>query len=373
MIKKAYLAAFVSAALLSLVPSTILAQRVKPNVTCPDCDPDGGDGGGGSGGGGTTPFASNLSWTLYANTPYPTIGGVGDREGFGAAIFNHNLYVAYTQAGSGDQPVYINQVNDSGNLPGGNYSYVNPTGGSAYSNANPNLVAGGGNMFLVLNNASRNTGIWKYNGSGWDLYGSLPTSSDYSPGAAISDDGSTLYIGLRATNVPYGGNGPNGDETMTICRVSTASFSSSCSAHPGTQKLLFNPELAYWNGTLYAAFAADDGSHTVKYFTSTDGGQTLTAQSGASSDQASISPKLVIYNGALYMGFRSNDSSQRLITKYTTDGVNWSSSVNTCCTTHSVPMMVNNLDNGGTSIQRPNWIVTLFTNSNKNLVEYVAQ
>ncbi len=365
MTKKLVLAALVCVAtLLPLVPQASAQKALQP-LLCPPGGCTVPPGGGGGGGGGGTNY--NLAWTFNVNYPMnPGVGGVGDREGFGAAIFNGQLWVAHTGPGTGDQPVYIGSVDDSSSIPG-SYQYVNPSGGQAYGDSNPALVAygsgGTGHMFLIINDASHNTGVWRLDGTVWNFVSVLPVSSDYSAGAAISDDNSTLYIGLRAWN-------NSTDETLTICRVDIASSATSCSAHPGTQKMLFNPELAFWNGTLYAAFAADNGSHSVEYYTSTDGGQTINLQTSTSGDQASVSPKLVKFNNALYMGFRSNDSSQHFLTRYTTDGINWTGSVDTGISIHGAPMMVNSGDNTGSIVPRALHITNLFTDSNLNLVEY---
>ena len=80
-----------------------------------------------------------------------------------------------------------------------------------------------------------------------------------------------------------------------------------------------------FNNTLYIAFPTNDNSHTLYYYTTTDG-VTLTFHTNAAGDQSSTSPSMLAFQGRLYMAFRTNDGDHKFIYKSSTDGINWTGS-----------------------------------------------
>jgi hypothetical protein len=84
----------------------------------------------------------------------------------------------------------------------------------------------------------------------------------------------------------------------------------------------FSPALAEFNGQLYIAIQANDNSHNIYYWTTTDG-QNLTFRVSTKSDQTSTTPSLVVHNNILYLGFRADDGGHAFLYKYSSDGLNW--------------------------------------------------
>ncbi len=266
-----------------------------------------------------------------------------DRRGPGAALFQQNIYVAYTGNGTGDQPVYMAYFGQ------GNSSQYIQT--NFVASGNPALESFGGALYAVVNDASHNVQVLSSNGStNFAQSWVLPGQYDYSP--ATASDANNLYIGLRDIN----------DHKLTVCRYNGSYTTSSCTHFPNSNNMIFNPGMVVWNGTLYIAFEDDNGDHTVRYYTSTDGGQTITLQGGASGDQTSTEPRLAVINNTLYMGFRSNDGSHNFLYKYSTDGVNWTSSMQTGLQMESAPSMVSTDAN----YFDPNRIYTYYGSNDSN-------
>ncbi len=321
--------------------------------TARSCNTNPGTGGGGSG----TASGGALSFSSPGTAANPTfVGGVSGRQGPAVTNLFNGSYasVAYTSTtpfdGQNDSYVYWNS--------GGNqYTQLNVTNGVAASSANPALqsavVAGQRTLFMALNigqvqtsNYGGLTGILSTTsiaqGGPWSYVVNLGGSSNtapnypsvsYSPSLAASSQ----YLFLGARN--------NADHTLTLCRldITVQNGATTCNNFPGTAGMNFNPALFYWNNILYIGFTdQNNATHAVRMYTSTDNGQTVSENTNITAvngDQASTQPAFVQANNALYIGFRSNDGSQSFLYKWSTDGVNWTSSTNAGISIVSAPAL----------------------------------
>ncbi len=71
-------------------------------------------------------------------------------------------------------------------------------------------------------------------------------------------------------------------------------------------------------------------THALRIFTSTDNGQTIAENTNITNnneDTTSYAPSLAVFHNALYVGFRSNDGGAHFLYRYSTDGVNFTPSV----------------------------------------------
>jgi hypothetical protein len=318
-------------------------SSASPTVQ-PVCPPGGCNGGGhGTGGGGTTP-GGPLSFLGATNLNVP-VGGVSGRQGPGVSNGTVSGQIAY---------VYANPNDPFGDQYGDDYIWygtsqqqparINLSAGCCVvTTANPALqevlIGGAAHLFLAgvsqqgaVDNYSGVSNLFRLDGSTWTSLGQISTQSTiYSPSLAASPQ--YLFTGLLNT-----------DNTLTICRtdITILNGATSCTQHPGSTKMTFNPGMAYWNGVLYMAFEDTLSAHNLRLFTSTDNGQTITENTNiaANPDQTSAVPSLIVLNNALYVGFRSNDSSQHLLYKYSTDGINFTASTDTGLAMTSGPSFV---------------------------------
>ena len=331
--------------LLAVVPAgaqTAASPSAIPNTICISC---GGGGTGGGGGGGTN---YNISWAAPYTTYSEELGGVYDRQGPAAAVYNGALWMAYTSVNNpygdqwGDDYVYVGNSNSG--VPWTPTAPVNPSGGLAISNVNPALMGFGPNLYLALNTGGQYPAFVPYNsGSGWGVVtGVISEDVDYSPSLAYDPTNNVMYMGYRNSS----------DQTLVLCKMDSTQ-AITCNNFPGTTQMNFNPGMAVMNGVLYIGFEAYDNSHQLLFYKSTDQGQTITLSTAAGTDTTSTAPSLMVRTinnvQVLYFGFRSNDSGHYFLYKYTTDGANFSNTVNTGITMGGAPMLVWDQDNGGMS------------------------
>jgi hypothetical protein len=260
--------------------------------------------------------------------------------------------VALDTAGTGIAFVYANPNDPFGDSQGNEYIWYGTTQQEAarvtfnsccvVTTANPALqqVTILGHSYLFLAAISQQTvssggvsNLFRFDGNTWTSLGQISTQNTlYSPSFAASSQ--YLFTGLQ-----------NVDKTLTICRtdITILNDATSCTQHPGSTPMMFNPSMAYWNGVLYMAFEDDTNNHTLRMFTSTDNGQTIAETTNIAVNnqgQSSSVPSLVVLNNALCVGFRSNDASQHFLYKYSTDGINYTASTDTGVAINSGPAFV---------------------------------
>ena len=81
------------------------------------------------------------------------------------------------------------------------------------------------------------------------------------------------------------------------------------------------PALAVFNGTLFLAFVATDGTNNLYVCSSTDG---VNWTGGEKVNQLSQkAPALAVFNGTLFLAFVATDGTNNLYVCSSTDGVNW--------------------------------------------------
>ncbi|WP_213804982.1 hypothetical protein [Granulicella sp. dw_53] len=292
----------------------------------------------------TAAQAQTVNWTIDGNRQSVNIGGIPGRTGVGASVFGQNMYVAFTPAndptndGFNDQYMHILSTNGAQFT---NDQRLNMINGAGISDANPSLTTSGSTLYLATNSQQSGT-----RGGFTDVFQSadginfaeapIPpisyTFTAYSP--SLTTDPATGDVYLGVTNAA--------DRTLTLCRLPANVGSWTCTNFPGHTQMGYNPALAYWNGVLYVGFTQNANSHNCDLFTSTDHGQTIQENTSLGGDQSSSNPSLAVYNNVLYYGFRSNDSGNNFIYKYSTNGVNFSGSLQTNNTKMGgSPMMVN--------------------------------
>ncbi|ADV82433.1 hypothetical protein [Terriglobus saanensis] len=262
--------------------------------------------------------AQSLSWSASSSLGV-TISGVPGRETPAAAVYNGQMYVAYTSTSVADQ--FGNKYVYVGSGTGAAYSgfgYINPSGGVASSNTNPSLVAFKGRLYLAFNNAAPTgtefTDIVSFDGTSWGVVTGLPVSGNvlYSP--SLATDGTYLYVALLDAAT----------RTMTLCKSADGS-TFSCTNFAGSlpDSLGYNPGLAVYNGVLYAGWVTNANSHDMYYYTSSDQGVTWTKSNALDGSQSSCAPHLGAHNGILWYDVRTNDDAHKFSQRYTTNGVSW--------------------------------------------------
>jgi hypothetical protein len=281
----------------------------------------------------TAANAQALNWTIDQPN-YVDVGGVPGRTGVGAAVFNSNMYFAFSAAndslgdGLNDDYVHIFANTVAAN---GDQRALTTSGGYLVSDANPSLTTTGQTLlnppylYMALNSAQQSYGgaTAAYRSTDGVHFALAPQPSlsytDYSPSLTTDPATSDVYLGVRNA----------ADSTVSICRLAAATDQWTCHSFPGTTQIGFNPGLAWWNNTLYIGFVNLANNHNLGLYASTDQGQTISGVSNIYTDQSSANPSLAVYNNVLYVGFRSNDSGNNLLYKYTVDGANFSSSLTT--------------------------------------------
>ena len=308
----------------------------------------GGHGGGGGGTGGGTPPAGTLSWSGPVDQPGEGVSGAPQRFGVGAAIFapsttnTGSLYVAWTSTqvinGNGDANVIL------GNSTAGGADYQNQ---STIVDVNGNTLAGGGNPALAVLNGRLYVGDEDV--EGFPVYTSTADGTTWTP-AATCGGGYTGSVTLAAfQGSMYMALENAADQSLTLCVIADQSNQANVTAAP-TIRNFPGVDTAFVAGlgtfippggvpTLYIAYETSGNSHDIYYYTTTDG-VNFNFSTAAAGDQSSTTPSLVSHKGILQMGFRSNDGSHYFLTKYSTDGVNWSTSSNTGVTMGGPPVLV---------------------------------
>ncbi len=329
----------------STVGSAIQAQSpeyTRPIMPCPSCGGGGGSTGGGGGGVGGTNPTPVTSWGSFTSPStsgsHFSAGGTSQREGLSTAVEGGTLYLARTDTNivdsGGDAAVFVS-TSSTGIGYGIDYGrqVVTDNGVSALAASNPALAVdgiAGGNLYLAWIDGY---GALHYvvssrspNGSelvdwGQQSYSFIPVNGSqavpliYSPSIAVL--GNTVYISALS----------GADRSLWLGRFPVGQpYNITWSNFPADTDIGMSPGLGVFNNTLYIAFPANDNSHNLYYYTTTDG-QNLTFQTGAGGDQSSTTPSLVAYKGLLYMAFRTNDGDHKFIYKYSSDGINWSGSI----------------------------------------------
>lgn len=205
---------------------------MKPNAS-PVCRSGCGSGGtGGGGGGGGTTYA--LTWTSLGQLTQFSMGGVYERQGPAATVFNGQVYQAFTTtATNGDNysDAYVYATNENAAIGGGPFTEVIPASGQLLSDANPALVtlpAGwttntlfpvNSEVLILATNSQQGLGgaaggtigfVASSTGNSWRLNVGVPSNyprAIYSP--ALAFDGTYLYLGY--TNAA--------DNTLVLCTI----------------------------------------------------------------------------------------------------------------------------------------------------------
>jgi len=275
-------------------------------------------------------YSQTISFATPERDTTNKIGGEVGETGVGAVNFNNALYVAYAGPtivdSSHDANVYIAYNTDGSPTYGNLHFAVNDDnfGQPVISSNNPALTVWNDALWLATTQGNdpsgdglaflyRSTDGIHFSGFGGVCHPDGSTADiDGSP-SLVAFNGS-LYLGIRDHNT----------HAMVLCRYGADGSIVSNEISSITSN--FNPSLAVFNGQLYAAIESNNSSHTLYFYTSSDG-LTFTLHTGASSDQSSTAPSLAVHNNVLYLGFRTNDSSQVFKYKYSTDGTTFSSSI----------------------------------------------
>jgi hypothetical protein len=370
-------------------PASIGSPIVPLQPTDPGTGGGGSTGGGSTGGGGST---INYALTFSESQDLAIgVGGVSGREGPGVTTsFNTNFNaITYTSANAptgdayGDNFVYFYDYGGASHNVA-----INPTNGAAISDANPALlnttaVSPAGvpetTIFLALNSAqnpANNFGGFTtlYSSTTENVWSVIPNQPQITPNFPFTGDSPSL---AASSQYLFTGVRNSADSTLTLCatNITVANGETTCTNFPGTTQMNFNPGLAYWNGVLYIGFEEEANAHTLRMFTSTDNGQTISENTNISNDnvdQASTEPGLLatVANGvnpsALYVGFRSNDSGVHFLYKYSTDGINFTHSVDTGQQMTSEPVLVQGVGSFAPDI----YLYYGFVNSNNTFSVY---
>ena len=168
-------------------------------------------------------------------------------------------------------------------------------------------------------------------GVNWTVNSDIFPASALAPSLAGFDNGvnTQLYCAYVADN-----NTPGGPGTGTVLVSSTADgvnwTGDTLRESDGGPTIGYTnigqlsataPSLAVFNGQLYCAFVADDGTGTVLVCSTADGvnwtGNTKIGQLSATA------PSLAVFNGQLYCAFVADDGTGTVLVCSTADGVNW--------------------------------------------------
>lgn len=264
--------------------------------------------------------AESLTW-LTPSSVGVTISGVSTRETPAAAVFNTEMYVAYTSTSVADS--YGNKYLYVGHGTGQSYSgfgYINPSSGLAASNANPSMVTFKSNLYLAFNSAgasgTESANIVSFNGTSWGAVTGLPIAASVGFSPSLATDGTYLYVGLMDAAT----------RTMTLCKSSTGtSFTCTNFASALPTQMGYNPGLAYFNGVLYAGWVTNANSHDMYYYTSTNQGASWSTSSALDGSQSSCAPHLGVHGSYLWYDVRTNDDSHKFSQRNSSNGSSWGS------------------------------------------------
>jgi hypothetical protein len=293
----------------------------------PVCLAVGCGGGPGHGGGGTPPPSYTLNFSSPANDPGLVVGGAPQRFGVGAVVFKGSLYVAWTSNQTfdsrGDANVYVASSTSGGPdyYPFPPSPIVSAQGVTITAAGNPALAVLNGVLYLgVVDGYGGATFITSTDGTTWGSYAGCGTG--YTGSATMAAFNGSMYMALENA----------ADQSLTLCKIPNQATTPG--ATPTTQNFPeitqnFVAGLGVYTppggvATLYIAYATNQNSHNIYYYTTTDGVNFLYS-TAAAGDQSSTTISLASHNNVLYMAFRSNDGGHNLLYKYSTDGVSWSS------------------------------------------------
>lgn len=276
--------------------------------------------------------AQILGFSSPTSTSSFSVGGNSQREGVSGTVFTDGwLYVAYTGRntdGYGNAPVYVSLTN------GGDASYIYSGWQATLSGPqtiaaadNPAIVNYGGRLVMAYTDSFGSVNLVASTSVdhsaappvNWgSTIASIPLSgADGSPSLAVHSINGTPYLFLAARNAA--------DHSLSLVQFDL-NLNIVHSMNCPTCTLGFSPALGEFQGKLYIAIQANDNSHNIYYWTTTDG-QNLTFLVSTKSDQTSTTPSLAVHNGILYLGFRTNDGNHKFLYKYSYDGQNWSGGI----------------------------------------------
>lgn len=265
-----------------------------------------------------TPYAKAQFLNWSAGTRYDNqIGGVPQRQGVGAAVFNNTLFVAYADPYLVDQfqnsTVYIMRSTNGIDFSPPERVVIYSISQYIVSSATPALAVFNGKLYIAWNTGQGSANFASSSdGSTWDGFvEGYRTNVDNSP--SIASFNGVLYSGVRNAQ----------DQTLEFCRIFTDD-TNYCVQWPNN-RLGFNPGLGVFNGQLYIGYQ-DINTHDIWFLYTADGNNFVTS-GNATNDQTSTAPAFAVHNNILYLGFRTNDGDHKFLYKYSYDGVNFSGGV----------------------------------------------
>jgi hypothetical protein len=255
--------------------------------------------------------------TLTFSTP-PTeysnilVGGQAyGMGGVGTAIWNNNLYVAYTD-NSGNGDLWLIHTSDGTTFSAPTQVTSSPT--AVYSANNPSLAVYSGALYVAYVDSSGGPDyVSTTDGTSFSAVNKLcGGTAGASPSMAVFN--SKLFMGyLNATN-----------HTLSVCTIETG-YITSYSQYPSIS-LGDSPSLGVFGSTLYIAYRDNSSSHYI-YLAYSSTGTSFTVSTGPNSSHTSTAPSIVVHNGYLYILFRQNSSGDRLYYTYSSNGSSFSSPI----------------------------------------------
>lgn len=270
-------------------------------------------------------IGQTLNWSspVINNPAMGTAGGSYERPGVSTAIFNGEIWAAFTTKSCSGSDCYMILANTTGGTSTTfeNFRdiYISSSFGYAMSNQNPALVATNGKLWLTWVDSSNHHYIASStDGEHWDFIGDVidaPTTV-YSPSVAVNPSNpDIIYIGYM--NSVY--------HTPVLCTYDTTNANNqSCQNLTNLRTMNFNPGMAFFQGELYMGFEDRGNSHCLYFYKYNPSNNSFTFWNPASCDeQTSTAPSLATFNNDLYIAFRTNDSSQKFTVRVTTNGSDW--------------------------------------------------
>ena len=252
-------------------------------------------------------------WSSPVQYPY-AMGGDSGRESPAATVFNGVVYMVFTSrtVASGSN-YYMYEATSADGIHYSTPTLINTASGYALASSNPSLTVYNNVLYLAYNSGGTTNLVSSTNGTTWGTIGQVPTgvTADYSP--SIATDGSALYVGIRE-------HVASGVAPLVLCNYTiTPGWNCTTTTSTGSN---YGPNLTAFGPTIYMSFAWQGNSHTLLYYTWSNG--TLSTLQTVTGATTSAAPGGAAVGGSnLYIGYRANDGGHGFYTTSTSGNGTW--------------------------------------------------